>query len=61
MLGIFLRIIAFLLFILAGVNQTVFEQPPADLVYFGLGAWVLATLVGGISFASGRFTRASNE
>jgi len=54
MLGIFLRIIAFLLFLLAGVNQVIFEQPPADLVAFGLGAWVLATLVGGVTFAAGR-------
>ena len=47
MLGIILRVIACLLFLLAAVNQTVFSQPPADLVAFGLLAWCLATLVGG--------------
>ncbi len=47
MLGILLRVIAFILFILAGCGQTIFQQPPLDLAYFGLAAWVLATLVGG--------------
>lgn len=47
MLGIILRVIAFLVFLLAAVNQTVFSQPPADLVAFGLAAWVLATLLDG--------------
>ena len=47
MLGLILRVIAFLLFLLAAVNQTVFSQPPADEVAFGLACWVLATLVGG--------------
>lgn len=47
MIGIVLRVIALLLFVLAGVNQTLFNQPPADLVAFGLACWVAATLVGG--------------
>ena len=47
MLGLILRVIAFLLFLLAGANQTLFSQPPADLIAFGLAAWVLATLLGG--------------
>jgi hypothetical protein len=47
MLGIILRVIACLLFLLAAVNQTIFSQPPADLVAFGLLAWCLATLIGG--------------
>lgn len=47
MLGIILRVIAFLLFVLAAANQTVFSQPPADLIAWGLAAWVLAILVGG--------------
>ena len=47
MLGIILRVIAFILFLVAAVNQTLFEQSPQDLVAFGLAAWVLATLVGG--------------
>lgn len=50
MLGIVLRVIALLLFLIAAVNQTLFDQSPADLVAFGLAAWVLATLVGGIDF-----------
>lgn len=47
MLGLALRIVAFLLFVVAGVNQTLLEQSPADLVAFGLAAYVLATLVDG--------------
>lgn len=50
MLGIVLRVIALLLFLVAAVNQTLFDQGPADLVAFGLAAWVLATLVGGYDF-----------
>lgn len=48
MLSLLLRAIAFLLFLLAGVNQTLFSQPPADLVAFGLASWVLATLLEGV-------------
>jgi len=48
MLGIILRVIACLLFLLAAVNQTVFSQPPQDLVAFGLLAWCLGALLGGI-------------
>lgn len=44
MLGLILRVIACLLFLTAAFNQTLFTQPPADLVAFGLAAWVLATL-----------------
>jgi hypothetical protein len=55
MLGVILRVVAFLLFLLAAVNQTVFGQPPLDLVAFGLAAWVLATLIGGYDF--GHFNR----
>lgn len=47
MLGLILRIVAFILFLLAAFNQTIFSQPPADLVAFGLACWVLATIVGG--------------
>ena len=46
MIGLVLRIVAFLLFLLAAVNQTLFNQPPADLVAFGLASWVLATILG---------------
>lgn len=47
MLGILARLIALLLFVLAGVNQTLFSQPPPDLIAFGLAFWVAATLIGG--------------
>ncbi len=57
MLGIILRVVAFILFLLAAVNQTVFNQPPLDLVAFALAAWVLATLVGGVNFAGLQFNR----
>lgn len=46
MIGIILRVFAFFVFFLAGVNQTVLGQSPHDLVAFGLAAWVLATLIG---------------
>ena len=58
MLGIVLRVIALLCFVLAGANQTIFTQPPADLVAFGLAFWVAATLIGGYDFG-GRFNRAA--
>lgn len=45
MLSIVLRVVAFLLFVLAALNQSLFSQPPADLIAFGLAAWVLSTLV----------------
>ncbi len=56
LLSIILRVIAFILFIVAALNNSLFSQPPADLVAFGLAAWVLATLVGGIgpAFTIGR-------
>lgn len=57
MLGIVLRIIAFLLFVLAAVGQELFGEGPADLALWGLAAWVLATLIGGYDFG-GRLNRA---
>ena len=56
MLGIVLRVIAFLLFLLAAVGQDIFGQPPLDLAYWGLAAWVLASLIGGYDFG-GRLNR----
>lgn len=47
MIGLILRVVAFVLFLLAGFNQVIFQQGELDLVAFGLAAWVLATLVGG--------------
>lgn len=43
-----LLVLAAFLFLLAATNQTVFSQPPADLIAFGLLSWVLATLVGDV-------------
>lgn len=54
MLGIILRALAFILFCVAGTNNDLFDQPPADLVAWGLAAWVLATLLGGVGWADGR-------
>lgn len=50
MIGVILRAVAFILFLVAAFNQTLFSQPPADLVAFGLAAWVLATLLSGVTF-----------
>jgi hypothetical protein len=57
-IGLILRIAAFLLFLLAAVNQTLFQQPPADLVAFGLAAWVLAVLLDGVGPAAPAYRRA---
>lgn len=46
MLGLILRVIAFILFLVAAFNQTLFKQDPHELVAFGLAAWVLATVLG---------------
>lgn len=48
MISLILLVIAFLLFVLAGANQTLFHQPPADLVAWGLACWALATLLSGL-------------
>lgn len=47
MISLILRVIAFILFLVAGCNQALFGQGERDLVAFGLAFWVLATLVGG--------------
>lgn len=52
MISLILLVIAFLLFLLAAVNQTVFDQAPFDLVAFGLAAWVLSVLLSGLGPAS---------
>ena len=44
MVRIIFLLLAILLFILAGCNQTLFSQPPADLVAFGAAAVALALL-----------------
>lgn len=50
MVGLVLLVLALLLFLLAGFNQTVLDQGPPDLVAFGLAAWVASLLLA----ASGR-------
>lgn len=47
MIGIVLRVVAVILFVVAGLNQTLFGQGELDLVAWGLGCWCLATLIGG--------------
>jgi hypothetical protein len=46
MIALLLRLVALILFVVAALNETLFSQPPADLVAWGLAAWVLSTLVG---------------
>lgn len=46
MIALILLVLAFLCFVVAALNQTVFEQGPVDLVAWGLAAWALATLLG---------------
>lgn len=48
MLSLILRIVALILFVVAAANETLFGQPPVDLVAWGLGAWVLSTLTDGV-------------
>lgn len=55
MLGLILLVIAGLLFLLAAVNQTIFEQGPQDLIAWGL-AWLLATVFGH-AYVTERFHR----
>jgi hypothetical protein len=52
MVSLILRVVAFILFLVAGFNQTLFHQGELDLIAFGLAAWVLATLLGGYGPAS---------
>ncbi len=56
MLSLILRIVAFILFVVAALNQVLFDQPELDLIAWGLAAWVLATLLGGVgpAFTYGR-------
>lgn len=56
MISLILRVVALILFVVAALNQTLFDQPPADLVAWGLGCWVLATLLGD-PIVSSRWTR----
>lgn len=48
MIRLLLLLVAFLLFVLAAVNQTLFNQPPADLFAWGLAAYVVAILLGDV-------------
>lgn len=42
-----LKILATIVFLLAAVNENIFDQGPADLVAWGLCFWVLSELLGG--------------
>lgn len=52
MLGILLRCVAALVFLLAALDQTLFKQTPTELVAWGLFAWVLATLLDGFNLGT---------
>lgn len=52
MVGIILRVLACILFVIAGCNGTLLDQGPGDLIAFGLAFWVAATLLGGIGPAA---------
>lgn len=57
MIALVLRALALLLFLLAGFNQDVFDQPAGDLVAFGLASWVAATLLSGYGPAAPTLSR----
>ena len=48
MLSIICYVIAGLLFLLAGMNQELFDQPSLDEIAFGLFFVVLAWVLGGV-------------
>jgi hypothetical protein len=48
MLSVVCYILAAILFLLAGANQTLFSQPELDEIAFGLFFVVLAWLLGGV-------------
>lgn len=58
MLSLVLRAVALIFFIVAGANNTLFSQPPADLIAFGLALWVGATLLEGYGPEVPKITRA---
>jgi hypothetical protein len=47
MIGLLLRVLALILFLIGGFNGTLFGQGELDLICFGLAAWVLASLLDG--------------
>ena len=49
MLSLILLVVAAICFLLAAVNEDIFDQGPADLLAWGLLAWVLSALAGGIA------------
>jgi hypothetical protein len=44
--ALILLVLAFLCFIFAAVGQTILDQPPLDLAFWGLACWALAILLG---------------
>jgi len=47
MFGLILRVFGVICWILAGANQTLLQQPPADLIAWGLALWGAGSLLGG--------------
>jgi len=47
MISLILLVIAFILFLVAGFNGTLFGHGPSSLVALGLAAFVLSILLGG--------------
>ena len=45
--ALILKVLAAIAFLLAAVNESIFEQGPADLVAWGLLLWVVSELLGG--------------
>jgi hypothetical protein len=57
MISLILLAFALIAFVVAGSNGTLFGQPPGDLVAWGLGLWVLATLLSGYGPAAPKLGR----
>lgn len=55
MVALVLLIISAVLFLLAALNQSLFDEGPGDLVVWGLLAWVLSVLFGAAQPYLGRF------
>lgn len=52
MISLILMVLAAICFLLAAVNQVIFDQGQVDLIAFGLLFWVLGVLLGGVGPAS---------
>ena len=47
MVALICTVVALILFVVAGANETLFDQPPADLIAWGLAFYVLGILLQG--------------